>query len=338
MALIQTRRGFLGGIAAAGAASLIRAPRAEAAERPLETTTVRLPKIPDPLSNMCTAPVYIAGELLRGEGFIEIRYIDIPPGGASKAIGEGKVDFGQDFGPSVISEIDAGKPIVVLSGVMVGCIEVFAKEGIGGIADLRGRRVGVVGIGSTAHKLLALMAANVGLDPARDIRWVTLDFDNAVKAFEETEVDAYLAAPPQSLDLRARHVGHVLVNIARDRPWSQYFCCLASGNRDYVRRYPVATKRALRALLKAADLCASDPAGAARRVVDGGFTDRYGSTLQTLGENGYDRWREYDAEDTMRFYALRLRDVGFIKSSPQKIIADGTDWRFLDELKRELKA
>ena len=37
-------------------------------------------------------------------------------------------------------------------------------------------------------------------------------------------------------------------------------------------------------------------------------------------------------------YALRMRDVGLIKSTPQKIIADGTDWRFLDELKRELKA
>jgi len=49
-------------------------------------------------------------------------------------------------------------------------------------------------------------------------------------------------------------------------------------------------------------------------------------------------WREYDPEDTVRFYALRLRELGMIKSSPQKIIADGTDWRFLNELKRELKA
>ena len=39
-----------------------------------------------------------------------------------------------------------------------------------------------------------------------------------------------------------------------------------------------------------------------------------------------------------RFYALRVRDAGFIKSTPQMIIADGTDWRFLDEVKRELKA
>ena len=60
--------------------------------------------------------------------------------------------------------------------------------------------------------------------------------------------------------------------------------------------------------------------------------------LQTLTDNPYDKWREYDPEDTLRFYALRLHEVGLIKSSPQKIIAEGTDWRFLTELKRELKA
>jgi len=149
--------------------------------------------------------------------------------------------------------------------------------------------------------------------------------------------DVFLGQPPESQDLRARHIGHVIVNTAVDRPWSQYFCCLLGGNREYVRKHPVAAKRALRAILKAADLCATDRDGAARRILAGGFADRYEYALQTLSENSYDKWREYDPEDTIRFYALRLRDVGLIKSTPQQIIADGTDWRFLDELKRELK-
>ena len=105
-----------------------------------------------------------------------------------------------------------------------------------------------------------------------------------------------------------------------------------------MEKHPVANKRVVRAILKAADLCASEPAPAARMLVDGGFTPRYDYALQALQELPYDKWREYDHEDAMRFYALRLHDVGFIKSSPRKIIADGTDWRFLDELKRELKA
>jgi hypothetical protein len=47
------------------------------------------------------------------------------------------------------------------------------------------------------------------------------------------------------------------------------------------------------------------------------------------------KWREYDAEDTIRFYALSLHQLGMIKTDPKHVIADGTDWRFLDERKRE---
>ena len=284
-------------------------------------------------------PQYLAGELLRAEGFTDIRYVDMPPGGAvQQAIGHGDVDFGMTFAPTFLAGLDAGEPITVLSGVMVGCVEVFANASVSGVADLKGRSAGVPYLGATAHMLLTLMAAQVGLDPREDIRWVTAEPAQLRERFENGEVDAYLGQPPESQDLRARHIGHVIVNTATDRPWSQYFCCLLGGNRDYVRRYPVATKRVLRAVLKAADLCATNPTGATQRLVDGGFTDRYGSTLQTFSENGFDKWREYDAEDTLRFFALRLHETGFIKSSPQKIIADGTDWRFLDELKRELKA
>jgi len=93
----------------------------------------------------------------------------------------------------------------------------------------------------------------------------------------------------------------------------------------------------LRAVLKAADLCASEPDRVARRIVTGGFAETYDYALQTLSEIPYEKWRDYDPEDTMRFYALRLHESGLIKSSPNKIIADGTDWRFLNELKRELK-
>jgi NitT/TauT family transport system substrate-binding protein len=110
------------------------------------------------------------------------------------------------------------------------------------------------------------------------------------------------------------------------------------GNKEFVRGYPVATKRFLRAILKAIDLCAADPEGAARRLVDGGFTQQYDYALQTMTELPYASWRDFDPEDSLRFYALRLYEVGMIKSTPNALIADGADWRFLDELKRELKA
>jgi NitT/TauT family transport system substrate-binding protein len=110
------------------------------------------------------------------------------------------------------------------------------------------------------------------------------------------------------------------------------------GNRDFVSAHPVATKRYLRAILKAADICASEPERAAKTLVEAGFTGRYDFALQTLNEVPYDRWREFDPEDALRFYALRLHEVDMVGSSPNTLIREGTDWRFLNELKRELKA
>ena len=116
------------------------------------------------------------------------------------------------------------------------------------------------------------------------------------------------------------------------------FLLHAHGQSRFVRNHPVATKRALRAILKATDLCASQPERAARSLVDGGFAPRYDYAVQTLSDVPFDKWREYDPEDTIRYYALRLHEIGRIKSIPQEVIAQNTDWRFLNELKRELKA
>jgi NitT/TauT family transport system substrate-binding protein len=75
-------------------------------------------------------------------------------------------------------------------------------------------------------------------------------------------------------------------------------------------------------------------------LVDKGYTTNYDYALQTMKEMqmAYGAWREFDPEDTLRFYSLRLQEVGMIKSTPQKIISQGTDWRFIRELKKEMKA
>jgi NitT/TauT family transport system substrate-binding protein len=285
--------------------------------------------------SICIAPEYAAKELLRAEGFTDIRYVEVPSARQIEGLERGVVDFVLFVPPAHIPAIDTGFPVAVLAGVHVGCFELFAKEGIRSVADLKGKSVGLK---AAPPALLTLMAAQVGLDAAKDISWVTDPSVKPLDLFAEGKIDAFLGFPPEPQELRARHAGHVIVNTSVDRPWSQYFCCMFASTREYVRKHPIATKRVLRAVLKATDLCVTEPAQVARRIVDGGFTAQYEYASATLSEVPYDRWRDYDAEDTMRFYALRLHDAGMIKSSPQKIIAEGTNWRFFNELKRELKA
>jgi NitT/TauT family transport system substrate-binding protein len=237
------------------------------------------------------------------------------------------------YTPNAIMTIDSGTPMTLLAGVHVGCNVVFAHEGIRSIRDLKGKKVGASFVG---NPLVAAMAAYVGLDPAKDIEWIPAP--SAKEDFIARKIDAFMALPPDPQELRARRIGHEIVNSSLDRPWSQLYCCTLAGNREFVRKHPIATKRALRAILRSTDLCVSDPPRAARRMVDEGFTASYDYMLQLLNEASYKVWRDYDVEDSIRFYALRLREAGMIKSIPNKIIADGTDWRFLNDLKRELKA
>jgi NitT/TauT family transport system substrate-binding protein len=154
----------------------------------------------------------------------------------------------------------------------------------------------------------------------------------------EGKIDALVGFPPVPQELRAKKIGQVILSSVADKPWSQYFCCVVAGNRDFVKKNPVATKRALRGLLKANHVCASEPEATAKFLVQRGFTPNYDYALQSLKELPYARWRDFSTEDSVRFFSLRLQEGGYIKSSPKKILADGTDWRFLNELKKELKA
>lgn len=327
------RRAFLKGLAATGVGSVAGARPVRAAEPPPETTTLRLLKT----ESICWAPQYLAEDLLKAEGFTEVTYVDFPGGPVSEFLASRRADISLNFvGPNLI-RVDQGDAVVFLAGVHVGCFEVFGTERIRRIRDLKGKIVGVAKLNGAEHIFLASVMANVGLDPRKDVTWAVNPPAVSIQLLTEGKIDAFLGFPPTPQELRANKIGHVVVNSAMDRPWSQYFCCLATGSREFVRRHPIATKRALRAILKAADMCTLEPERAARVLVDRKYAPRFDYALQVMKELPYGKWREYDPEDTLRFYALRLHEAGMITSSPQKLIAQSTDWRFLNELKRELK-
>jgi len=329
------RREFIRGLGVGAAASMLAAPGAtHAGEPPLETTKLRLARDP----SICPAPMYVAEELLKADGFTEVRYVPMERDqNIAQLLSSGRADLSMDTAQVLILAVDAGEAIVLLGGVHVGCYELFATPKIRTVSDLKGKTVAISQLRDDRHAVMAAILTHVGLDPRKDIRWVTHPAEASMRLLAAGTIDAFLGFPPEPQELRAKKVGHVLLDTRTDRPWSQYFCCMLVGNRQFVRKHPGATKRAMRAVLKANAICASEPERVARFLVDGGYTTGYDHAVQTLKELPYARWRDYDPEDTARFYALRLHEGGMIKGSPQKIIAQGTDWRFFNELRKELK-
>ena len=326
----QTRRRLLATLSSATAASLFDG-KVSGQEAPLETTTIRLGKIP----GVCIAPQYVAEELLRGEGFTNVQYVDLSVN-VYAGFTAGTIDISMAFIAPYIIQLDAGLPLVLLGGVHAGCFELFGTERIKAVRDLKGKTVAVPELGSAHHVFVAAMASHVGIDPKRDINFVIQSPAESMRLLAEGKIDAMMGFPPDPQEMREKKIGRVIVNSGLDRPWSQYFCCIVASHQEFVRKHPAATKRALRAIMKATHLCAVEPERAARLVADKGYS--YDYSLQTMKEIAYARWRDYNAEDTVRFYALRLHEAGMIKSTPTKIITQGTDWHFINELKRELKS
>ena len=331
------RRAFLRAAATTGTAAFmgLRAGRA-AAEPPPETTTLRLQQFP----SGCQGPIHVAGELLRGEGFTDVQYVRIDNNrSGTDGLMAQTADIGVQFSAPFIGEVDRGADLVTLGGIHAGCFVLFGNRAVRGVRDLKGKTVSVPGLDESnpARVYIASMAAYVGLDPAKDVTWVAHPMDEATRLFADGKVDAIMGFPPLAQELRAKKVGHVVVDSTTDRPWAQYFCCMMVAGRAFVKKHPVAAKRAVRAIVKATAICAQEPERVARLLVERGVVKQYGYALQVVKDLPYARWRDYDSEDTLRFYALRLHEAGMIKSSPQKIIAQGSDLRFVNELKKELK-
>ena len=299
----------------------------------LETTRVRL--VHDP--SICVAPQYLAEDLLRVEGFKEIEYVAGTDGLGTKLIAAGRADVMMEFAGLYLRKIDAGDPIVLLGGVHIGCFEIFGGEDVRTVRDLRGKRIAVLGEDTPEHIFLSAVLAYVGLDPRKDVRWEAHSPEDSIQLLADGNVDAFAGFPPIPQELRRRGIGRRILSTTADRPWANYFCCMTGANRDFVRRNPLATKAILRAILKSADVCQSDPDGTAQFMVNRGYTGDPVQTAQALREIPYRRWRDYDPEDTIRFYGLRLREAGMVTRTPNRLLAEAAEWRFLRELKEELR-
>src|SRR6476660_2512790 len=196
MQSVQTRRRLLATLSSAAAAGLFGG-KVSSQEVPPETTTIRLGKIP----GVCIAPQYVAEELLRGEGFTNVQYVELSVN-VYAGFTAGTIDISMAFIAPYIIQLDAGLPLVLLGGVHAGCFELFGTERIKAVRDLKGKTVAVPELGSAHHVFVAAMASHVGIDPNRDIKFVIQSPAESMRLLAEGTIDEMMGFPPDPQELR----------------------------------------------------------------------------------------------------------------------------------------
>jgi len=335
-----SRREFLGGLALTGAAAALGwLPETgiAAVEPPPETTRLRIHRG----KPACWAPIYVAEPLLRDEGFTDVQYVFGHQTEVAKMSKEGAFDLNAGFSSKSMYNLEHQEhPLKYLSGLHVGCYALVGSERTKSIRDLKGKTVWAGAIKNDGpHIFFSTIVAYVGMDPRTDVNYVWVSKDEAIRLFQDGKIDAFMSFPPGAHELMHKGIGHLLVDTNVDKPWSQYFCCMMTGHSDFIKKNPIATKRALRAILKVTDIVSRDPGLATRALIANKVITEteYEHTLPELKHIPYGNWRQYNPEDTIRFYALRMRDIGMIKSNPQQFIDQHTDWRFINELKKDFR-
>ena len=333
---LGTGAAILGGSALAACARQSEA--ATTVLPPPETTTVR---IVNPVE--CDPGLRLATSYLREEGFTDIQFVSTPF--TSRGwITNRLADFACAHSEFAVGTIDAGLPLLVLTGLHSGCLELWVRDGITDVRDLRGKRISVR-VKDISDMFYAWFATYLGYVGMRltDVEFITAkgpdDYFGMVDAFKQGRADAVLAGGAEGPKLRRlpKTPGHVILETMTEKPWSEYFCCNLVANRDWARQNPIATKRVTRALLRATDAAAKDqPRAAHDAVVTGLFNDESLIT-ETTAMCTYN-WHDVDPEETFRWFALRLAEAKLITSTPQQILALGTDFTYMRQLRSEPKS
>lgn len=332
------RREFMKRTALTGAAAYLGLDSsiAVASEPPPETKTIRIRQ----WRPSCWAPMHVAEPLLYEEGFTDVQYVSAPGPEYPKLLEDAAVDISPEFSALSMYNIEKqNPPVKFLAGLHVGCYALVGSERVNSVRDLKGKTVWAGDLKYNGpHIFFSAIVSYVGLDPRTDINYAWVKKNEAMELFKNGKIDAFISFPPGPQELMAKNVGHLLLDTNIDKPWSQYFCCMVNGHSDFVKNNPIATKRAIRAIMKANDIVARDPQYALQILQKKGIwkASETKYILQALKEIPYSKWRDYNPEDTIRFYALRLHDVGIINSPPDEFIAKYTDWSFLNSMKDEL--
>lgn len=222
----------------------------------------------------CEAPLFTALEkgFFREEG-LDVEMVRCEWATYKDALALGRYDVTHHLVMYFLKPIEQGMDVKFTGGVHRGCLRVQAAvDGpIRTVRDLKGKTIGVPGMGTPPFMFASRVMAAQGVDPSRDVQWRVYPAGELGLVLEQGLVDAVADSEPVgSLLLESGKVRNV-ADQAKDAPYKDEYCCAVLVNGPFLKKYPQASAAATRAILKAAKWVDANPGAAARLSVERRF-------------------------------------------------------------------
>lgn len=219
----------------------------------------------------CEAPIFSAVEngFFKDEG-LDVEMVKCEWSQYKDVLALGGFDVTHHLIMYFLKPIEQGLNVKISGGIHTGCLRVQgpAHGGARTVADLRGKRIGVPGMGTPPFIFANRVLAANGIDPSKEITWLVFPAGDLGLALDKGEVDAIADSEPIGTLLLAQDKVHTIADQARDEPYKDEYCCAVMLNGKFLDNNPKAAAGATRALLKGAKWVQANPRAAARLSVE----------------------------------------------------------------------
>jgi NitT/TauT family transport system substrate-binding protein len=219
----------------------------------------------------CEAPIFTAVEkgFFKEEG-LDVSLVKCEWANYKDVLALGGFDITHHLVMYFLKPIEQGLDVKFTGGIHRGCLRVqaSAKGNIRAIGDLRGKRIGVPGMGTPPFIFANRVLGANGIDAGKEITWRVFPAGELGLALDKGEVDAVADSEPIGSLLLAEGKVVNVADQAKDPPYKDEYCCAVIVNGKFLKANPEAAAGATRALLKAAKWVEANPAAAARLSVE----------------------------------------------------------------------
>jgi NitT/TauT family transport system substrate-binding protein len=219
----------------------------------------------------CEAPIYMAVEkgFFKDEG-LDVTLVKCDWANYKDVMALGGFDVTHHLVMYFLKPIEQGLDVKFTGGIHRGCLRVQGpvNGSIHSIEDLRGKRIGIPGMGTPPFMFANRVLTAHGIDPAKEITWLVYPAGELGLALEKGDVDAIADSEPIGTMLVAEGKVQTIADQAKDAPYKDEYCCEVVVNGKFLAANPKAAAAATRALLKAAKWVQTNPAAAARLSVE----------------------------------------------------------------------